>query len=138
MAVGAYAAYNLMVRIDGMPPVIVAPSCWAAGFSMALVGMLFGIPAAHQGPVPGGGHAGGAVLHDWAFLRIKWFTNDNVVRLGQRLRPERAGLEDRDPPVEKYLFCLASWWCSRWGQEPGAQPSAANGWPSATWTWPPR
>jgi branched-chain amino acid transport system permease protein len=73
MAVGAYAAYNFMVRIEGMP---LLAALLLGGVCATVVGVLFGIPvAAHQGPVPGGGHAGGAVLLDWAFLRIKWFTN---------------------------------------------------------------
>ena len=60
MAVGAYAAYNFQVRIDGMPLIaslLLGGVCATGG----------GRPVrhaqpAHQGPVPGGGHAGGAVL----------------------------------------------------------------------------
>ena len=48
------------------------------------------------------------------------------------------GLARSRRPSQKYLFCLASWssvgcWPRTWC----AATSAASGWPSATWTWPP-
>jgi branched-chain amino acid transport system permease protein len=61
---------------------------------------------AHQGPVPGRGHAGGAVLRDWMFLRIKWFTNDSPSGSVSVSNLQVFGM-----PIEsatsKYLFCLA-------------------------------
>src|SRR6478735_6148192 len=42
MAVGAYAAYNFMVRIDGMP---VIASLLLGGACATVVGVLFGIPS---------------------------------------------------------------------------------------------
>ena len=42
MAVGAYAAYNFQVRIDGMPVVL---SLLAGGLCATAVGVLFGIPS---------------------------------------------------------------------------------------------
>ena len=73
---------------------------------------------------------------DWAFLRIRWFTNNNP---RARCRcPTCRCWAAASTAREKYLFCLlflvvlACWprtWC--------AAPSAASGWPSATWTWLP-
>ena len=42
MAVGAYAAYNMYVRIDGMPVIL---ALLTGGFFATLVGILFGIPS---------------------------------------------------------------------------------------------
>ena len=42
MAVGAYAAYNAFVRVDGMPVVV---AMLIGGFFSALVGVFFGIPS---------------------------------------------------------------------------------------------
>ena len=42
MAVGAYAAYNFQVRVDGMPVLV---SFLLAGLTAAAVGILFGLPS---------------------------------------------------------------------------------------------
>jgi hypothetical protein len=60
MAVGAFAAYNFMLRIDGMPFLV---ALVLAGLTAAAVGICSAAQPAHQGLLPGGGHAGGAVLH---------------------------------------------------------------------------
>ncbi len=76
---------------------------------------------------------------DWAFLRIKLVHQ----QLARRARSRVAGLKCSacpiDTPVQKYLFCLAFVACSRcWPRTWCAATSAASGWRSATWTWPPR
>jgi branched-chain amino acid transport system permease protein len=103
MAVGAYAAYNLLVRIDGMPPV--AAILLGGVFSMA-VGVLFGIPSLRiKGLYLAVATLAAQFFCDWAFLRIKWLTNDSssgsvsvsgLSFLGWTI----------DTPVDKYLFCL--------------------------------
>ena len=42
MAVGAYAAYNLMIRIDGIPLIV---ALLGGGFFATLVGIVFGVPS---------------------------------------------------------------------------------------------
>ena len=42
MAVGAYAAYNAFVRVEGMPVIV---AMLIGGFFSALVGVVFGIPS---------------------------------------------------------------------------------------------
>jgi branched-chain amino acid transport system permease protein len=74
MAVGAYAAYNFLVRIDGMP--LIWPSCWAAcGHrgrravrhpQLRIKGLYLAVAT-----------LAAQFFCDWAFLRIKWFTNDS-------------------------------------------------------------
>ena len=103
MAVGAYAAYNLMVRIDGMP--VVGAILLGGVFAMG-VGVLFGIPSLRiKGLYLAVATLAAQFFCDWAFLRIKWLTNDSssgsvsvsdLSLLGWRI----------ETPVDKYLFCL--------------------------------
>ncbi len=61
MAVGAYAAYNLTIRVPQLDFLVVLV---LAGGIAALVGAFFGIPSLRiKGLVPGGCDAGGAVLY---------------------------------------------------------------------------
>jgi branched-chain amino acid transport system permease protein len=60
MAVGAYGAYNFFVRIPGLPLI---PALILGGVCAMFFGILFGLPSlACARAVPGGGHAGRAVL----------------------------------------------------------------------------
>ena len=103
MAVGAYAAYNLVVRIEGMP--VVVAILLGGVFAMG-VGVLFGIPSLRiKGLYLAVATLAAQFFCDWAFLRIKWLTNDSssgsvsvsdLSLLGWRI----------ETPVDKYLFCL--------------------------------
>lgn len=103
MAVGAYAAYNLMLRIDGMPLIV---AIVGGGLFATLVGMVFGIPSLRvRGLYLAVATLAAQFFWDWAFLRIGWFTDytpsgsvavSNLHVLGWRI----------DTPVDKYLFCL--------------------------------
>jgi len=103
MAVGAYAAYNLFVRIDGMPAVA---AILLGGVFATIVGVLFGIPSLRiKGLYLAVATLAAQFFTDWAFLRIKWLTNDsssgsvnvaNLSLLGWKI----------ESPVDKYLFCL--------------------------------
>jgi branched-chain amino acid transport system permease protein len=89
MAVGAYAAYNFFVRVDGMPVVaaILMGGVCAKGLYLAVATLA------------------AQFFTDWAFLRIKWFTNNsssgsvNVAGLNVFGHPI-------ETPAQKYLFCL--------------------------------
>ncbi|MCX7671140.1 MAG: branched-chain amino acid ABC transporter permease, partial [Anaerolineae bacterium] len=103
MAVGAYAAYNFMIRVDGMPMIV---AILLGGLCATVVGVLFGIPSLRiKGLYLAVATLAAQFFADWAFLRIKWFTNhsasgsvsvSNLEVLGWRI----------DTPMEKYLFCL--------------------------------
>lgn len=103
MAVGAYAAYNCFIRIDGMPLIA---ALLLGGFFATLVGIFFGIPSLRvRGLYLAIATLAAQFFCDWAFLRIKWFTNDsssgsvsvsNLQVLGWPI----------DSPVSKYLLCL--------------------------------
>jgi branched-chain amino acid transport system permease protein len=104
MAVGAYAAYNLQVRIDGMPLVI---SLLFGGVAATALGVAFGIPSLRiKGLYLAVATLAAQFFADWAFLRIKWFTNDSAS--GSVSVPDlRVFGLPVVTPVQKYLFCLA-------------------------------
>jgi branched-chain amino acid transport system permease protein len=104
MAVGAYAAYNFFVRVDGMPVVV---AILMGGVCATVVGVLFGIPSLRiKGLYLAVATLAAQFFTDWAFLRIKWFTNNsssgsvNVAGLNVLGFPI-------ETPAQKYLFCLA-------------------------------
>lgn len=104
MAVGAYAAYNTFVRIEGMPLILALLS---GGFFATLVGIFFGIPSLRvRGLYLAVATLAAQFFCDWAFLRVRWFTNDSSS--GSVSVSHLHVLEwDINSPVRKYLFCLA-------------------------------
>ncbi len=103
MAVGAYSAYNLFVRIDGMPMLL---AVLAGGVFATLVGVVFGIPSLRiKGLYLAVTTLAAQFFADWAFLRIRWLTNDSssgAVSVGNFTV---FGLPVASP-AERYLFCL--------------------------------
>lgn len=103
MAVGAYAAYNLQVRIEGMPLIV---SLIGGGLAATVCGVLFGIPSLRiRGLYLAVATLAAQFFVDWFTNRVKWVTNDsssgsvsvNVLSMfGWRF----------DTPVQKYLLCL--------------------------------
>jgi branched-chain amino acid transport system permease protein len=104
MAVGAYAAYNLVVRVPALNFLVVL---LLAGLIAAAVGMLFGIPSLRiKGLYLAVATLAAQFFIDWLFARVKWFTNyehsgsvspGTIELFGWRI----------DSPVEKYEFLLA-------------------------------
>jgi branched-chain amino acid transport system permease protein len=104
MAVGAYAAYNFQVRIDGMP---VIASLLLGGVFATIVGVIFGVPSLRiKGLYLAVATLAAQFFVDWAFLRIRWFTHDS-----QSGSVSVAGLTvfgyPIESPAQKYVFCLA-------------------------------
>jgi branched-chain amino acid transport system permease protein len=104
MAVGAYAAYNFFVRIDGMPLLV---ALLLGGVCATVVGVVFGIPSLRiKGLYLAVATLAAQFFVDWAFLRITWFTND-----ASSGSVSVAGLNvlgiPIESPVQKYLFCLS-------------------------------
>ncbi|KWT91968.1 MULTISPECIES: branched-chain amino acid ABC transporter permease [unclassified Variovorax] len=103
MAVGAYAAYNFHVRIDGMPLIA---SLLLGGLCATVVGVLFGVPSLRiKGLYLAVATLAAQFFLDWAFLRINWLTNNSASG-----SVSVAGLNVFGLPVEtavqKYLLCL--------------------------------
>ena len=104
MSVGAYAAYNLVLRVPQLNFLVVLV---LAGLIAAAVGMAFGIPSLRiKGLYLAVATLAAQFFIDWVFARVKWFTNyassgsvstATINILGWRI----------ETPVEKYLFLLA-------------------------------
>ncbi len=104
MAVGAYAAYNFAVRIEGMPLIA---SLLMGGVCATGIGVLFGIPSLRiKGLYLAVATLAAQFFVDWAFLRIKWFTNDSASGSVSVAGLKVLGMPI-ETPVQKYLFCLA-------------------------------
>jgi branched-chain amino acid transport system permease protein len=104
MAVGAYAAYNFLVRIDGMPTLA---AILLGGVCATVVGVLFGIPSLRiKGLYLAVATLAAQFFCDWAFLRIKWFTNNTASGSVSVSNLQLFGWQI-ETPHEKYLFCLA-------------------------------
>ena len=104
MAVGAYAAYNFQVRIEGMPVIL---SMLLGGLCATTVGVVFGIPSLRiKGLYLAVATLAAQFFVDWAFLRIKWFTNDSASGSVSVANINVFGLPI-ESPVAKYLFCLS-------------------------------
>lgn len=103
MAVGAYAAYNFQVRIEGMPLIA---SLLLGGACSTVVGVLFGIPSLRiKGLYLAVATLAAQFFVDWAALRLKFVTNGS-----DSGSVSVAGLQvfgvSLDTPAAKYLFCL--------------------------------
>jgi branched-chain amino acid transport system permease protein len=103
MAVGAYAAYNFLIRIDGMP---MLGAILLGGLCATVVGVLFGIPSLRiKGLYLAVATLAAQFFADWAFLRIKWFTNYTASGSVSVSNLSFFGLPI-ETPAQKYLFCL--------------------------------
>ena len=103
MAVGAYAAYNLALRLPETNLILVF---LFGGLMAMLVGILFGVPSLRiKGFYLAVATLASQFFLEWAFARIKWFTNyapSGSVAVG---RIELFGMPI-DTPERKYLFVL--------------------------------
>jgi len=104
MAVGAYAAYNLVLHVPQLNFLVVLV---LAGLIAAAVGMLFGIPSLRiKGLYLAVATLAAQFFMDWLFARVKWFTNYAHSGSVQTAPIEMFGWTI-DSPAEKYLFLLA-------------------------------
>jgi branched-chain amino acid transport system permease protein len=104
MAVGAYAAYNLVVRLPGLNFVVVL---LLAGGVSALVGIVFGVPSLRiKGLYLAVATLAAQFFIDWVFARVKWFTNYSPSGSVSTAPIEMFGWTV-DSPADKYLLVLA-------------------------------
>jgi branched-chain amino acid transport system permease protein len=104
MAVGAYAAYNFHVRLDGLPLLL---SLIGGGLCATVAGVVFGIPSLRiKGLYLAVATLAAQFFFDWAFLRIRWFTHDSPSGSVSVANLSALGMPV-ETPVQKYLFCLA-------------------------------
>jgi len=104
MAVGAYAAFNLMTRLPGMPLLL---ALVLAGLVAAVVGLVFGLPSLRiRGLYLAVATLAAQFFADWVFAHVPWLTHDAASGSVTAPRLQVFGLAI-DSPVRKYLFCLA-------------------------------
>jgi branched-chain amino acid transport system permease protein len=104
MAVGAYAAYNLAVRVPQLNFLVILV---LAGLAAAAVGMVFGTPSLRiKGLYLAVATLAAQFFLDWAFARVKWFTNYSPSGSVSTTPVTLFGFTF-DTPVEKYLFVLS-------------------------------
>jgi branched-chain amino acid transport system permease protein len=104
MAVGAYAAYNLAVRVPDLNLVVIF---LLSGGIATIVGVLFGIPSLRiKGFYLAVATLAAQFFLDWAFARIRWLTNDSSSGSvsAPPLQVLGYGIET---PAQKYVFVLA-------------------------------
>jgi branched-chain amino acid transport system permease protein len=103
MAVGAYAAYNLVLRLPQLNFLVVLV---LAGLIAAAVGILFGIPSVRiKGLYLAVATLAAQFFMDWLFARVKWFTNYSSSGSVSTAPIEILGWKI-DTPTEKYVFLL--------------------------------
>jgi len=103
MAVGAYAAYNVQTRIDGMP---LLASLLLGGVASTVLGVLFGVPSLRiKGLYLAVATLAAQFFVDWACLRLGWVTNGSSSGSVSVAGLNVLGLPI-ESPVQKYLFAL--------------------------------
>jgi len=103
MGIGAYAAYNLVVRFPQLNFILVLV---LAGLIAALVGILFGLPSLQiKGLYLGVATLAAQFFIDWVFARVKWFTNYSPSGSVSTAPIEMFGFKF-DSPTERYLLVL--------------------------------
>jgi branched-chain amino acid transport system permease protein len=104
MAVGAYAAYNVALRLPDINLIVVF---LFGGLMAMLVGMLFGLPSLRiKGFYLAVATLASQFFLEWTFARVKWFTNyapSGSVAVG---RVDLFGIPINDP-FKRYLVVLA-------------------------------
>ena len=104
MMVGAYAAFNIAVRIPELNILIVFV---LAGLVTTVVGMFFGIPSLRiKGLYLAVATLAAQFFMDWLFSRVKWLTNDSSSGSVNAPVVEMFGFK-LDSPVDKYWFVLS-------------------------------
>jgi branched-chain amino acid transport system permease protein len=104
MAVGAYAAYNLALRLPETNIILVFAF---AGLMTMLVGVVFGLPSLRiKGFYLAVATLAAQFFIEWVFARVKWFTNYSPSGSVAVNNVELFGIAI-DTPAEKYLLVLA-------------------------------
>ena len=103
MAVGAYAAYNLQARFDGMPLLL---ALIGGGLIAMVFGVVFGLPSLRiRGLYLAVATLAAQFFVDWLTTRADWVTNNSSSGSVSAKALAIAGWQI-DTPMEKYLLCL--------------------------------
>ena len=103
MAVGAFASYNFMLRIEGMPILV---AFILGGVCAAMVGIVFGLPSLRiRGFYLAASTLATQFFVVWCLTKVPWFTNNSSSGVITAQQIEILGFKF-DSPQEKYLLVL--------------------------------
>jgi branched-chain amino acid transport system permease protein len=103
MAVGAFAAYNFLLHIPGLPLIA---GLALAGLTAAAIGIVFGLPSLRlRGFYLAISTLATQFFVQWALTNISWFSNDDSSGVISP-PPMHIGNLSLDTPVRRYLLCL--------------------------------
>jgi branched-chain amino acid transport system permease protein len=103
MSVGAYATYNLMVRVPGLPLIA---DLLLGGLITAAVGAVFGLPSLRiKGFYLIVSTLAAQFFVEWIFTRVSWFSNNDASGVLSAPRLTAFGLKI-DTPAARYLLVL--------------------------------
>src|SRR5574341_2402551 len=104
MAVGAFAAFNFILRVPAMPFLVAIA---LAGAMAALVGIVFGLPSVRiKGFYLAVATLAAQFFIEWVLTKFGWFSNHNPSGVITAQAIEIAGYHF-DTPVSKYLLTLS-------------------------------
>ena len=104
MAVGAFASYNFMLRVPGMPILL---AFILGGICAALVGIVFGLPSLRiRGFYLAASTLATQFFVVWCLTKVPWFTNNSSSGVITAQQIEMLSYKF-DSPEEKYLLVLA-------------------------------
>ena len=103
MAVGAFASYNFMLRVEGMPVLL---AFVLGGVCAALVGILFGLPSLRiRGFYLAASTLATQFFVVWCLTKVPWFTNNSSSGVITAQQVEILGYKF-ETPQDKYLLVL--------------------------------
>ena len=103
MAVGAFSAYNFMLRVPGMP---ILAAFILGGLSAAMVGIVFGLPSLRiRGFYLAASTLATQFFIVWCLTRVRWFTNYSSSGVITSQKMTIFGY-DFTSPASKYLLVL--------------------------------
>src|SRR5437773_2857637 len=104
MAVGAFAAYNFILRVPGMPLLL---AFVLAGCCAALVGIVFGLPSLRiKGFYLAVATLAAQFFVVWALVKFPWFSNYSSSGVITAQKMEILGISF-DTPLMKYLLVVS-------------------------------
>jgi branched-chain amino acid transport system permease protein len=104
MAVGAFAAYNFMLRVPGIPLLVAFA---LAGVCAAAVGIVFGLPSLRiKGFYLAVATLAAQFFVVWALTKVSWFSNNSSSGVINAQKMAILGFSF-DEPAPKYLLVLA-------------------------------
>ncbi|WP_044531243.1 branched-chain amino acid ABC transporter permease [Herbaspirillum sp. B65] len=103
MAVGAFAAYNINLRVEGLPLLV---SIALAGLAATAVGLVFGLPSLRlRGFYLAVSTLAAQFFVQWVLVKFSWFSNDNPSGVIDAPALVVGGISF-DTPAGRYLFAL--------------------------------